>query len=188
MNWAPDCVTKENMRISSLMFLRAAAVRWGWRLPSVWRCPLLAPEEGATQGELVQGIVWHSGTGPTASLLRVCTLLSFEGAVSGELLLLFLFEMSVVHVKPKPYMEILMMVSVEHLVPFMNATMLVQQELSLKSIFTGVEVPEERENPMSEVQEYWARQQRGCVLSPRRWCFPVSAAGVCAERPAEGSR
>lgn len=81
-------------------------------------------------------------------------MLSFEGAVSGELLLLFLFEMSVVHVKPKPCMETLMMVSVEHLVPFMNATMLVQQELSLKSIFTGVEVPEERENPMSEVQEY----------------------------------
>lgn len=62
--------------------------------------------------------------------------------------------MSVVHVKPKPCMETLMMVSVEHLVPFMNPTMLVQQELSLKSVFTGVEVPEERENPVSEVQEY----------------------------------
>lgn len=55
------------------------------------------------------------------------------GGVSGELLLLFLFEVSVVHVKHKPGMETSTIVSVEHLVPFMNGTMLVQRELSLLS-------------------------------------------------------
>ena len=53
-------------------------------------------------------------------------MVSFKGGVSGELLLLCLSEMSVVHVKHKPCMETLTIVSVEHLLPFMNATVLVQ--------------------------------------------------------------
>lgn len=48
---------------------------------------------------------------------------------------------------------------------------------SFKSVFTGVEVPEERENPVSEVQQCW-----GCQLRAQKCFARESDVSLCGPR------
>lgn len=61
-----------------------------------------------------------------AAALWARTLVPSRGGASGELLLFFLFEPCVVHVKHRACMETLTVVSASRPVPFMNDTVLSQ--------------------------------------------------------------
>ena len=109
------------------MFFRDAAVGRGRGLPAV------GPRGRSSAGGACTGsslVFWHQAR---CAPLRGWTLVSFHGGASGETLLSVLSEESVVCVTHKPRVDTATIVSVEHLLPSMNATVLVQREPSLQS-------------------------------------------------------
>lgn len=133
------------MRNPYLMFLRDAA---GTGMEAACTAVLSTSGSGAhsTWEELELQIVGHPGVVPWASGQGVCPGLSQKQRIWKAAALLS-SGMGVVHVKHKACKETSAVIVVKHLVPFMNSTTLVRGELSLFSQFSGVETPEEKENP-----------------------------------------